>query len=323
MKNLLITGGAGFIGSHFVEHALKSNDHDFAQICILDLLTYSGLSSNVDIFKENSRVKFIRGDIADRNLVRSVILENQIDSIVNFAAESHVDRSILSSMPFIHSNVLGLTNLLESFRELCAGRFLQISTDEVYGSIPEGSWDETEPLSPNSPYSASKAGADLISLAFQKTYNLNLCITRCSNNYGPRQFPEKLIPLFITNLIDGKKLPLYGSGENVRDWIYVSDHCLAIEKVLTLGLEGEVYNVGGHYEISNLELTVEILRHFQGDKSLISYVPDRLGHDFRYSVDDKKIRKNLDFENYVSFEEGLTKTVEWYKNHPAWWRKLK
>ena len=323
MKNLLITGGAGFIGSHFVEHALKSNDHDFAQICILDLLTYSGLSSNLDIFKENSRVKFIRGDIADRNLVRSVILENQIDSIVNFAAESHVDRSILSSMPFIHSNVLGLTNLLESFRELCGGRFLQISTDEVYGSIPEGSWDETEPLSPNSPYSASKAGADLISLAFQKTYNLNLCITRCSNNYGPRQFPEKLIPLFITNLIDGKKLPLYGSGENVRDWIYVSDHCLAIEKVLTLGLEGEVYNVGGHYEISNLELTVEILRHFQGDKSLISYVPDRLGHDFRYSVDDKKIRKNLDFENYVSFEEGLTKTVEWYKNHPAWWRKLK
>jgi dTDP-glucose 4,6-dehydratase len=226
-------------------------------------------------------------------------------------------------MPFIHSNVLGLTNLLESFRELCAGRFLQISTDEVYGSIPEGSWDETEPLSPNSPYSASKAGADLISLAFQKTYNLNLCITRCSNNYGPRQFPEKLIPLFITNLIDCKKLPLYGSGENVRDWIYVSDHCLDIEKVLTLGLEGEVYNVGGHYEISNLELTVEILRHFQGDKSLISYVPDRLGHDFRYSVDDKKIRKNLDFENYVSFEEGLTKTVEWYKNHPAWWRKLK
>ena len=323
MKNLLITGGAGFIGSHFVELMLKNDSHDFDRFIILDSLTYSGLKSNVKPFENNPRVRFIEGDIADRELVRTIIQEEGINSIVNFAAESHVDRSISSSTPFVHSNVMGVANLLESFRDHCRGKFVQVSTDEVYGSIESGSWDEFEPLAPNSPYSATKSGGDLLALSFYKTYGIDLNITRCSNNYGPRQFPEKIIPLFITNLIEGKKLPLYGSGKNVRDWIYVTDHCEAVCLVLTRGIKGEIYNIGGHHEISNRELTGRILKEFGVSEDMIQSVDDRLGHDFRYSVDDSKIREILGFKNKVQFEEGLSMTVDWYKKNAQWWKVLK
>jgi dTDP-glucose 4,6-dehydratase len=323
LKNLLITGGAGFIGSHFVELMLKKDSHDFDRFIILDSLTYSGLRSNVKPFEQNSRIRFIQGDIADRKLVRSIIDEESINSIINFAAESHVDRSISSSTPFVQSNVMGVANLLEVFRDLCGGKFVQVSTDEVYGSIESGSWDEKEPLAPNSPYSATKAGADLLALSFHKTYGIDLNITRCSNNYGPRQFPEKIIPLFITNLIEDKKLPLYGSGKNVRDWIYVTDHCEAVSLVLTRGIRGEIYNIGGHHEITNRELTAQILRGFGLGEEMIQPVNDRLGHDFRYSVDDSKIRERLGFEAKVQFEEGLSMTIDWYKNNVQWWKVLK
>lgn len=323
MPSLLVTGGAGFIGSHFVEEMLDNQGDSFQQVVVLDLLTYSGLKSNLESFAHNPKFKFVQGDIADKKLVSSVLKDYAIDSIVNFAAESHVDRSISSAMPFVHTNVQGVTNLLQCFRDLCKGRFIQISTDEVYGSIGEGSWSESEPLAPNSPYSASKASADLMAMAFHRTYGVDLCITRCSNNYGPRQFPEKLIPLFITNLIDGQKLPLYGDGRNVRDWIHVKDHCRAVLKVLNQGHSGSVYNIGGHQEVSNLEITWRLLREFGAPDSSINFVRDRAGHDFRYSVDDSKIRNELGFENLVPFEEGLRDTVHWYKTHESWWRDLK
>lgn len=322
-KSLLVTGGAGFIGSHFVEEVLQNQNNPFQNVVVLDLLTYSGLKSNLANFTHHPKFKFVHGDIADRKLVESTLKDFAIDSIVNFAAESHVDRSIASATPFVHTNVQGVTNLLESFRDLCKGRFIQISTDEVYGSISEGSWSESEPLAPNSPYSASKASADLMAMAFHRTYGVDLCITRCSNNYGPRQFPEKLIPLFITNLIDGQKLPLYGDGQNVRDWIHVKDHCRAVLKVLIQGQSGSVYNIGGHQEVSNLELTTKLLGEFDAPESAIEYVKDRAGHDFRYSVDDSKIRNELAFANLISFEEGLRDTVHWYKSHESWWRELK
>jgi len=323
LPSLLVTGGAGFIGSHFVEEVLQNQNNPFQNVVVLDLLTYSGLKSNLATFTHHPKFKFVHGDIADRKLVESTLKDFAIDSIVNFAAESHVDRSIASATPFVHTNVQGVTNLLESFRDLCKGRFIQISTDEVYGSISEGSWSESEPLAPNSPYSASKASADLMAMAFHRTYGVDLCITRCSNNYGPRQFPEKLIPLFITNLIDGQKLPLYGDGQNVRDWIHVKDHCRAVLKVLIQGQSGSVYNIGGHQEVSNLELTTKLLGEFDAPESAIEYVKDRAGHDFRYSVDDSKIRNELAFANLISFEEGLRDTVHWYKSHESWWRELK
>ncbi len=323
MTSLLVTGGAGFIGSHFVEEVLDTQGDTFEQVVVLDLLTYSGSESNLESFSNQPKFKFVQGDIADKLLVQSILKDFGIDSIVNFAAESHVDRSISSATPFVHANVLGVTNLLECFRDFCKGRFVQISTDEVYGSIREGSWSESEPLAPNSPYSASKAAGDLIAMAFYKTYGINLCITRCSNNYGPRQFPEKLIPLFITNLIDGQKLPLYGDGKNVRDWIHVTDHCKAVLKVLIQGESGDVYNIAGHQEVSNLEITLRLLREFDAPKSAVDFVKDRAGHDFRYSVDDSKIRSQLEFNNLVPFEEGLLDTVHWYKSHESWWRNLK
>jgi dTDP-glucose 4,6-dehydratase len=323
VKRLLVTGGAGFIGSHFVDLLLKSEKPVYSKIVILDLLTYSGLQSNVERFNSDSRVEFIHGDIADRDAVREMIQRFEIDSIVNFAAESHVDRSIYSAMPFAHTNFLGLTNLLEGFRDFCKGRFIQISTDEVYGSISQGSWSEDRPLSPNSPYSASKAGADLMALAFARTYNLDICITRSSNNYGPRQFPEKVIPLFVTNLIDGKKVPLYGQGLNVRDWIHVTDNCRAIKLVFEHGKSGEIYNIGGGRELSNLELTKLILSEFNKPIDFIERVVDRAGHDFRYSVDDQKIRKELGFSSAYSFEVGLRETITWYKENENWWRPLK
>jgi dTDP-glucose 4,6-dehydratase len=218
---------------------------------------------------------------------------------------------------------MGVANLLECFKEECGGKFVQVSTDEVYGSIAQGSWDEYEPLSPNSPYSATKAGADLLAMSFHRTYGLDLNITRCSNNYGPRQFPEKIIPLFITNLIQDKKLPLYGTGKNVRDWIYVSDHCEAIRLVLMSGVKGEIYNIGGHHEVTNLDLTSMILKEFGQNENMIDLVEDRLGHDYRYSVDDSKIRKTLGFRNSVQFTDGIVKTIDWYRKNVQWWSVLK
>jgi dTDP-glucose 4,6-dehydratase len=323
LSSLLVTGGAGFIGSHFVEEVLENESNSFERVVVLDLLTYSGLEANFQTFVKNSKFTFIQGDIANRSQVLRVLQDFQIDHIVNFAAESHVDRSIASAMPFVRTNVLGVTNLLECFREVCKGRFVQISTDEVYGSIREGSWTEGEPLAPNSPYSASKAAADFMALAFHRTYGVNLCITRCSNNYGPRQFPEKLIPLFITNLIDGQNLPLYGDGSNVRDWIQVKDHCRAVLTVLNQGKSGSIYNIGGHQEVSNLEITSRLLKEFNAPESQIDFVKDRAGHDFRYSVDDSKIRQELNFENFTSFDEGLRETIIWYRTNEDWWRKLK
>lgn len=323
MTNLLITGGAGFIGSHFVEHMLDSDFHDFEQLIILDLLTYSGRRANIAHLEINPRIKFIQGDIADRELVQKILKNENISSIVNFAAESHVDRSIKATTPFVHSNIMGVANLLECFKEECGGKFVQVSTDEVYGSIAQGSWDENEPLSPNSPYSATKAGADLLAMSFHRTYGLDLNITRCSNNYGPRQFPEKIIPLFITNLIQDKKLPLYGTGNNVRDWIYVSDHCEAIRLVLMSGVKGEIYNIGGHHEVTNLDLTSMILEEFGQNENMIELVEDRLGHDYRYSVDDSKIRKSLGFRNSMQFADGIVKTIDWYRKNVQWWSVLK
>jgi len=322
-ETILVTGGAGFIGSHFVELLIEGTNHPFRKVVVVDSLTYSGLRSNLAYFEKRSNFQFVEADISNKELMLQIVKNYSIDSIVNFAAESHVDRSIQSSMPFVSSNVAGTTNLLEIFRDNCDGRFIQISTDEVYGSIRRGSWSENEPLQPNSPYSASKAGADLMALAFQRTYGLNLCITRCSNNYGARQFPEKVIPLFITNLIEGKKLPLYGDGLNVRDWIHVRDHCQGILKVLMSGEDGEIYNIGGNKEISNLELSRKILKHFGKGEESIEFVADRAGHDFRYSVDDSKIRQKLAFENKIEFEVGLAETIEWYVANSEWWHPLK
>lgn len=318
-----MTGGAGFIGSHFLEYLYSTTDQPFEKIIVIDSLSYSGLRSNLNVFSGKTDLIFVEGDIAQREVVFKTVAKYKVDSIVNFAAESHVDRSIQSSMPFVHSNVLGTANLLEAFRDNCEGRFIQVSTDEVYGSIEKGSWSENEPLRPNSPYSASKAGADLMALAFQRTFSLNLCITRCSNNYGPRQFPEKIIPLFITNIIEGKNLPLYGDGSNIRDWIHVRDHCEGIYRVLLSAAVGEIYNIGGGNEISNLDLSKRILSYFGKSEESIEFVVDRAGHDYRYSVDDSKIRQYLGFKNKIQFEDGLTETIEWYKSNLEWWGSLK
>ena len=265
--------------------------------------------------------EFIRGDISDPGLVSDLVKRN--DAIVNFAAESHVDRSITGARDFIETNVLGVQNLLAAALTNEVKTFVQISTDEVYGTISKGSWDEDFPLLPNSPYSASKASADLICRSYHRTFGMDVRVTRCSNNYGPYQFPEKIIPLFITNLIEGKKVPLYGKGLNVRDWLHVDDHCQGIFAVLTSGKPGNIYNIGGGRELTNRELTDLILRKFARDESSIEYVADRLGHDLRYSVSHKKITRELGYQPKIQFEEGLEQTIEWYKNNESWWRPLK
>ena len=316
---LLVTGGAGFIGSNYIRMLVKGELKGISKIIVLDKLTYSGNKQNL-IDLGSSLYEFIQGDICDTDLVSK--LSKQVDAIVNFAAESHVDRSIDSSKEFIQTNVFGTHTLLESARKNNLSIFLQVSTDEVYGSISEGSWDEDFPLQPNSPYAASKASADLISQAYHRTYGMDVRITRCSNNYGPYQYPEKVIPLFITNLIKGKKVPLYGQGLNIRDWLHVTDHCRGIHLALTKGKSGDVFNIGGGRELSNIELTRIILKAIGASEESIERVADRLGHDFRYSLSIEKITKQLGYKPLVDFESGISQTIEWYKSNQEWWKPL-
>ena len=316
---LLVTGGAGFIGSNYVRMLLDGSLVGVSKLIILDKLTYSGNKSNLKGLNQ-SDYEFVQGDICDSELVSK--LTKKVDSVVNFAAESHVDRSIDSSKEFFQTNVIGTHTLLEAARRNNLGSFIQISTDEVYGSITEGSWDESFPLLPNSPYAASKASGDLISQAFFRTYGIDVRITRCSNNYGPYQFPEKVIPLFITNLLKNKKVPLYGDGLNVRDWLHVTDHCRGIHLVLTKGKAGDIFNIGGGRELSNIELTRVILSAMGAGEENIEKVTDRLGHDFRYSLNIEKIERDLGYKPEINFDLGISQTIEWYKNNQEWWKPL-
>lgn len=317
---VLVTGGAGFIGSNFVRKIVDGSFSGISSLTVLDKLTYAGSLSNFEGLPKES-FEFIRGDICDQDL--TLQLAKRHDAIINFAAESHVDRSIAGSRNFVLTNVLGTQTLLDSMRAGAVETFIQISTDEVYGSIPVGSWVETEPLLPNSPYSASKAGADLLARSYNRTHGLDVRVTRCSNNYGPRQFPEKIIPLFVTNLIDSERVPIYGDGANIRDWLHVDDHCRGVYAVLMRGAAGEIYNIGGGTELTNMELARKILNLMGKDDSSIEYVEDRLGHDFRYSVDIKKISNELGYSPSVDLEAGLRETVDWYKENESWWRPLK
>ena len=321
-KRILVTGGAGFIGSNFVRYML--NKHQDYKIVNLDLLTYAGNIKSLDDIKDNPNYLFVKGDITDNKLVDKIVSDNKIDVIINFAAESHVDRSITNPDIFIKTNVLGTQNLLEVAKKYKIEKFFQISTDEVYGSLGKtGFFTEKTPLSPNSPYSASKASADLLVMAYHHTFGLNVNITRCSNNYGPYQFPEKLIPLFITNALDDKQVPLYGDGLNVRDWLFVEDHCSAIDTVLHKGKNGEIYNIGGNNEKTNKYITDTILKYLGKDGSLIKYVTDRLGHDRRYAIDATKIKEELGWQPQYKFEQAIEKTIKWYLDNKQWWKPLK
>jgi dTDP-glucose 4,6-dehydratase len=320
---LLVTGGAGFIGSNFVRMALTNrfSDLNVEQLTVLDLLTYAGDEENLKPVSSDKRYKFVKGDIRDLGLAKKLMQD--ANQVVHFAAESHVDRSIEGGSEFVSTNVMGTQVLLDAARSTNIKRFVHVSTDEVYGSISEGSWPEDHPLLPNSPYSASKAGSDLLVRAYNRTHKLDTVITRCSNNYGQYQFPEKVMPLFITNIIEGKKVPLYGNGLNVRDWLHVDDHCRGIALALTKGRAGEVYNIGGGTELTNVELTHKILKAMGVGKEFIQPVEDRKGHDLRYSVDISKINKELGYSPQVNFEDGLQQTIDWYKNNEAWWKKHK
>lgn len=318
MKTFLVTGGAGFIGSNFIRYLLKK--YRDVKIINLDKLTYAGNPDNLRDVENDPRYEFIKGDICDENLVHKIM--PRVDVVVNFAAESHVDRSIGAPDEFIKTDIFGAFVLLEAARKNKIERFIQISTDEVYGSIENGSFKETDTLMPSSPYSASKAGADRLAYSYFVTYNLPVQITRCSNNFGPYHYPEKLIPLFITNALENKPLPVYGDGKNVRDWIYVEDHCEAIDFIYQHGKVGEVYNIGGGNEKTNLEITEYILKKLEKPKELITFVPDRLGHDRRYSLDCSKLHK-LGWRPKHKFEEALDKTIQWYIENRWWWEKIK
>lgn len=317
---LLVTGGLGFIGSNFIRQMLEG--HPEHSIVNLDKVTYAGNPENLKDIAGDPRYTFIRGDICDPDLVGSVFREHQIDAVVHFAAESHVDRSIEDASVFVRTNVLGTHVLLEEALNHGVERFVHVSTDEVYGSIRSGSFREIDNLNPSSPYSASKAASDLLARSYYITHDLPVIVTRCTNNFGPYQYPEKLIPLFVTNLLDGKKVPVYGTGKNVRDWIYVLDHCRAIDFVLRHGEPGEIYNIGGDNEKSNLEITEGILRVLGKDESMIEYVRDRPGHDWRYSLDSSKLR-SMGWKPEFDFEAALQATVEWYVENAWWWRPLK
>lgn len=320
---LFVTGGAGFIGSNFVRMALGGRlpGLEDAEITVFDALTYSGTLTNLEPVEDSPRYSFIQGDIRDETAVRSA-LEGH-DAIVHFAAESHVDRSVHNSRIFVDTNVVGTQTLLDQTLALGIERFVHISTDEVYGSIETGSWDENEPLLPNSPYSASKAGSDLLVRSYHVTHGLNTSVTRCSNNYGPHHFPEKVIPLFVTNLLDGHTVPLYGDGGNIRDWLHVDDHCRGIALVLAAGRAGEIYNIGGGTELTNTELTDMLLNATGRDESFVERVADRKGHDRRYSVDIQKISSELGYAPQVDFAAGLAAVVEWYRDNRWWWEPLK
>lgn len=317
MKKLLVTGGAGFIGSNFIRHIL--NKYDDYQVVNLDNLTYCGNLDNLKDIEKNKRYKFVKGDITDSKIVEKLVMD--CDYVINFAAETHVDRSIKDSSIFIKTNIFGTYTLLEAIKKFGTKLYIQISTDEVYGSVLKGSSKETDPLEPNSPYSASKAAGDLLARSYFVTYKLPIIITRSSNNFGPYQYPEKVIPLFITNLIQNKKVPLYADGMNMRDWLYVLDNCEAIDIVMHKGNIGEIYNIGAGSETTNIELTRAILALLGKDESMIEYVKDRPGHDKRYALDITKI-KALGWHPKHDFKSALELTIEWYKNNSAWWQKL-
>ena len=322
VMRILVTGGAGFIGSNFLRMIVSGELKGFTRISVLDKLTYAGVKENLKSLNLLSNYEFIQGDICDPILVSQVM--EDADAVINFAAESHVDRSIRGASDFVQTNIVGVQVLLDTIK--ASGkkiRFLQVSTDEVYGSIESGSWTEEWPLQPNSPYSASKASGELLARSYNRTHGMDVVITRCSNNYGTHHFPEKLIPLFITNLIEGKKVPVYGTGRNVRDWLHVDDHCRGIYAALMKGKSGEVYNIGGGRELTNNEITSLILEAMGADESSIEYVEDRKGHDLRYSVDWTKINRELSYEPQVKFEDGLIETIQWYRDNEAWWKPLK
>ena len=319
--NILVTGGAGFIGSNHVRMLLDQSDD---RVINLDLLTYAGNLANLAGLEENPRYRFIRGDILDRDLVRRVMDEEKIDAVVHFAAESHVDRSLEGPEVFVRTNILGTEILLEEARRAKVQRFVMVSTDEVYGSLgAEGMFTEDTALAPNSPYAASKASADLMCRSFFKTFGFPVIITRCSNNYGAYQFPEKLIPLMIANTLEGRNLPVYGDGMNVRDWLYVGDHCQAIDLVMRKGRVGEVYNIGGCNEMKNLELVQLLVDKLGKSRDLITFVKDRPGHDQRYAIDAGKIMNELGWEPSVDFSTGLAQTVQWYLDNRDWWEKIR
>lgn len=320
---LLVTGGAGFIGSNFVRMALRDRlpGLEGASVTVLDALTYSGNLANLAPVAEHPHYEFVHGDIRDTGLLDRIM--PGVDAIVHCAAESHVDRSVRDASVFVETNVVGTQRLLDAALRHGVRRVVHVSTDEVYGSIEEGSWDEERPLEPNSPYSASKAGSDLLARSYHRTHDLDVRITRCSNNYGEYHFPEKLIPLFVTNLIDGLEVPLYGEGQNVRDWLHVDDHCRGIALVLAGGRPGEVYNIGGGTELTNRELTELLLEATGRDQAAVQHVADRKGHDLRYSVDATKISTELGYAPQVTFAQGLADTVQWYRDNRAWWEPLK
>ncbi|MCI0764717.1 dTDP-glucose 4,6-dehydratase [Bacillus sp. TL12] len=320
--NILVTGGAGFIGSNFIRFLVKKYPH--YNIINYDALTYCGNLLNLEEIKDKKNYRFIKGDIQNKELLYHVIDQYEINSIINFAAESHVDRSIENPQIFYSTNILGTTTLLEVAFANQIEKFIQISTDEVYGSLGEtGVFTEDTPLNPNSPYSSSKASADLIALAYCKTYGLHVNITRCSNNYGPYQYPEKLIPLMVTNALENKPLPVYGTGRNIRDWLHVYDHCTAIDLVLHKGGKGEVYNIGGNNEKRNIEIVELIIEQLGASKDQITFVKDRLGHDWRYAIDAEKIKKELGWKPVYTFEAGLQEVIQWYKRNETWWKPLK
>ena len=327
MRTILVTGAAGFIGTNFVRMLVERREP--VKLIALDKLTYAGNLANLeDVLEQKDRIVFVRGDICDAKLVSDLFDEHKITEVVNFAAETHVDRSIMGSGPFIQTNVVGTQVLLDVAKGKGAQKFLQISTDEVYGSLPEDrpeiKFTEETPLAPNSPYSASKAAADCLVRSYYHTFGMPVLTTRCSNNYGPYQFPEKLIPLFVTNLMEGKKVPLYGDGMNVRDWLSVDDHCEALWTVLNKGKFGEVYNIGGDNEIPNRKITETILREMgKRWEDSVQYVKDRPGHDRRYAIDAGKIRRELGWQPKHRFEQAIKTTIDWYRSHEAWWRAIK
>ncbi|STO36083.1 dTDP-glucose 4,6-dehydratase 2 [[Flavobacterium] thermophilum] len=320
--NLLVTGGAGFIGSNFVRYMLEKYPN--YKVVNYDLLTYAGNLENLKDVENHPNYTFVKGDINNRELVDYLVKTHEIDVIVNFAAESHVDRSITDPDIFVKTNVLGTQALLDVARANNIKKYVQISTDEVYGTLGEtGYFTEETPLAPNSPYSASKAGGDLLVRAYHETYGLNVNITRCSNNYGPYHFPEKLIPLMITNALEGKELPIYGDGQNIRDWLHVKDHCAAIDLVIHKGRPGEVYNIGGHNERTNNEIVHLIVEKLGVSKDLIKYVADRPGHDRRYAIDPTKIMTELGWKPQYTFEKGIVETIQWYIDNQEWWKNIK
>lgn len=320
--NLLVTGGAGFIGSNFVRYILEK--YSSYNVVNYDLLTYAGNLENLKDIENDTRYTFVRGDINNKELVEHLVKYHQIDIIVNFAAESHVDRSITHPDIFVKSNVLGTQTLLDVAKDNHIRKYVQVSTDEVYGSLGEtGYFTEETPLAPNSPYSASKAGGDLLVQAFYETFGLDVNITRCSNNYGPFHFPEKLIPLMVTNAIEDKELPIYGDGKNIRDWLHVKDHCAAIDLVIHNGKPGEVYNIGGHNERTNNEIVHLIVKELGVSEKLIKYIEDRLGHDRRYAIDPTKIMKELGWKPEYTFDTGIVETIKWFENNEKWWKNIK